>query len=734
VNLAYLAVALQVRLREGREPLFSLDPVDAAKQSSEPREDREAHRQAKRFEPAWLAGTSVGEVMFQADYFLKELSMGEYEQPVVGMKSCSDISTVDGPGSEWSAREWFVVNKAAVHLSEDNVLIPYVQMGVEAREQMVGPFGLTDKEITRADHPLVKYAETFTEKFDLIAERKSVVFHLRELAKASILAKHMMEAEVKLGEAWFGLADEEMAPCCMELPQLWNERLFEKICVRDGKIVDAEKIGTAMQGMYGGVQFGLDRFHQLGKVTRVSAQRAFGPGRAMMGAAGASVMGRARAYPARAGVMGRGVDPRGIDLDLGRFDLSAATEVRANDFFLSPDDRPLIVGDAFWQNLNDCPQSVFKKDDRTLFKAVFNSTMSDRKEEGDRFIPPDTSFEHVQRLRSFIKEEETIRQHRKDLFVSSSFSMDDAGPLFPASWTSKIELAARGSLGPAGRPKNAVLQARPDYTAAAFDQVLQSALPMFDKSTEDGLRFRIYSVGSLEVRTMQEHDGEETVGAVFSVHAPSEHPATAKKDQPLQESHKIVKVTEYVEKVSPSVAAALLEAASQKRPAPTAVTWRPRAPPRRYYVVLTTEQGDSVVTEQLMDGTFTWEENPAALEDRNSLAKVSRAADCSARTITIADMQEFQDTMREGDSEACARASHSCGKHYARGAYSRAAGQARPRPLWAGGGSGRWHQWRVAGVAAGGRMPTDPLQFMRPGSYSRSPAPFVPGVKPWRGR
>merc|ERR1712151_329977 len=103
--------------------------------------------------------------------------------------------------------------------------------------------------------------------------------------------------------------------------------------------------------------------------------------------------------------------------------------------------------------------------------------------------------------------------------------MDDVGPIFPASWMSSIELAARGCLGPAGRAQKGHLQARPDYKAkaAAFDRILQSALPIFDKSTEDGLRFRIYNVGSLEVRTMQEYDGGETIGAVFSVRASAVH-------------------------------------------------------------------------------------------------------------------------------------------------------------------------------------------------------------------
>ena len=38
--------------------------------------------QKKVYEPSWLAGTSIGDVMFQADYFLKELALGEYTMPV----------------------------------------------------------------------------------------------------------------------------------------------------------------------------------------------------------------------------------------------------------------------------------------------------------------------------------------------------------------------------------------------------------------------------------------------------------------------------------------------------------------------------------------------------------------------------------------------------------------------------------------------------------------------------
>merc|ERR1719361_2799605 len=114
INLEYLLLALQVRFREGTEPLFSLDPVDPSDPNS---------MQAKRFELEWLAGTSAGEVLFQADYHLKELSMGEYNQPIVGMKSATAFSQEEGYNKDWAAREWFVVKKAAVHQSNTNTLI-----------------------------------------------------------------------------------------------------------------------------------------------------------------------------------------------------------------------------------------------------------------------------------------------------------------------------------------------------------------------------------------------------------------------------------------------------------------------------------------------------------------------------------------------------------------------------------------------------------------------------------
>merc|ERR1719297_7919 len=144
------------------------------------------------------------------------------------MKSCSDFSDQEKSNKDWNAREWFVVKNAEVQLSESNALIPQVKMGVEAREQIMGADGLEDVKRTKPDHPLVKYAEAFTHNFDLIAERKSVVSQLREVAKASVLAKFMLEAGVELPEPWFTLGDQAASACCLEVPQLWNDCCFSE--------------------------------------------------------------------------------------------------------------------------------------------------------------------------------------------------------------------------------------------------------------------------------------------------------------------------------------------------------------------------------------------------------------------------------------------------------------------------------------------------------------------------
>jgi len=567
VNLEYLSLALQVRFKEGTEPRFSLDPIDPSKKSV----DVTQSMQAKRFEPAWLAGTSAGDVLFQADYHLKELSMGEQLQPVVGMKSCLDFSDIDR-SDEWKAREWFIVRKAEVQVSEDGILVPCVKMGVEAREQKVTTYGLEDSRITRPDHPLVKYAEEFTHNFDLIAERKSVIYHLRELAKASVLAKYLLEAGAGMDELLFGLAEaKQCGPA--EIPQLWNERSHSCFHVQDGQILDSkEGFGKGTHSLYGGVQFGLDIF---------------------------------KIYSAHERQV------QGVDLNLDQFRLDAVARQTQKSGVQVPS------GKAFWTNI-DGTRSTLREEDVGLLRAVFASGLSDRRSEGDCFVPPVTDASYMKVLKGLVEEEQRVRKQRKEHFLSSRFVMGNAGPLFPSSWTASFKIERGHEAAPEGAQEDSRLRARTDFQAKPqkYEQIMKTTAPVFDETTEDGVRFRIYKMGSLEVRTTQEHKGGEELGAVFSL---SSRQDAAEVDQQV----KVAKVTEYV------------EAAPQA--GTPAAQWTLDC---RSYVVLETESGRAVVAEKLAGGRAAWRQDPADLEDRNSLAKVVRSEECSGEGLTVRAVQE----------------------------------------------------------------------------------------------
>lgn len=688
VNLPYLSLALQVRLREDREPVFSLDPIDDMHgvNGLVGAASREAWMQQKRFEPAWLAGTSVGEIMFQADYHLKELSMGEYAQPVLGMKSASDLSVTQEQNEEWNAREWFVVRKAAVYLTEGSVLVPHVKMGVEAREQVRGVSGLEDAKIQRPDHPLVKYAEAFTENFDLIAERKSVIYHLRELAKASTLAKFFLEAKVLMEDSWFSLADHELAPCVMAVPQLWNERCYSDVRLQDGKIVDEEHLVPSFRGVYGGVQMGLEKF----PLTQAAA---VAPPRARMPPAGVRAAGvRALRHPgvrlptARLGqapaapvqamrLAGLGFEamPQGVDLNLDEFNLSEATvlgnEAKAGTWTSALRTSSDVCTSTFWSQLEDQLESGLTDEDRTLLKAIFNPNLSDRRSDGDLFVPPDTSASYVQLLQSLLKKEAQIKQQRIEHFCNADFSIHDAGSLFPSSWISTIEMSRRQTPHKASsaRARGGLLQPCPDYAAETdlLKPALACATPSFDKTAEDGLRFRVYRVGSLEVRTIQEYDGKELVGQVFKLADAAI--AHRSRGGTVSEHDKIAKVTKFVEHTG-----GLALGTPGSRPTLC-----------QYFVVLETCSGQEVVTEKLEDGTVTWEENPLDLRERSNFAKVVSSADAAAG-VTVKDMKLYK-----ASCFSQAGCSPSKRKRYAQGALRRAMRAPEAAALHQGGAKGK---------------------------------------------
>merc|ERR1740129_2346960 len=85
------------------------------------------------------------------------------------------------------------------------------------------------------------------------------------------------------------------------------------------------------------------------------------------------------------------------------------------------------IGNEFWKNIDTGNASVFKDDDRTLLAGLFNPHLSDRREEADQFVPPDTSNAYLERLTTLMKEEDLVRKRRSGHFFSTKFNVHEPG-------------------------------------------------------------------------------------------------------------------------------------------------------------------------------------------------------------------------------------------------------------------------------------------------------------------
>lgn len=250
VNISYLATALQVLQEHGREPQFSLDPKDSLNIAGE--------MQVKKFYPAWLAGTIVGEVLFQADYTLKELCFGERK-----LKSLPDLPPFfDGDASESkgnkAARQWFVIRRAGVTVAADGVLVPFCELGVESRRLVQSETGYRDAVDTDPTDSMCVWAQYVSARFAQVAGEVPVIGELVSLAKATTLARYLLERGCT--------PDKDMRrrlalPTCpegreysMEVPTLKQERRYTAVRdTSDGHI----EVHKSQRSLHGGVDLGV---------------------------------------------------------------------------------------------------------------------------------------------------------------------------------------------------------------------------------------------------------------------------------------------------------------------------------------------------------------------------------------------------------------------------------------------------------------------------------------------
>merc|ERR1712183_1034700 len=134
------------------------------------------------------------------------------------------------------------------------------------------------------------------------------------------------------------------------------------------------------------------------------------------------------------------------------------------------------MGDAIFACLDSSTQ-LSKDDDHVLLRSIFHPALTDRRTEGDLFVPPSARHSYVHKLRALVKDEETMRAKRKEAFLSVDFKMEAPGSLFPHSWTASIEVAEGLKFA-----KDVTLQACPECKhQAILRSVIEETSPVFDE-------------------------------------------------------------------------------------------------------------------------------------------------------------------------------------------------------------------------------------------------------------
>lgn len=606
-----------------------------------------------------------------------------FEQPVIGMKNCWDFKWTQ---EAWRGREWFVVKNAKVHVSEGNILLPHVEMGVEAREQVANAKKeLVDAPVTSTGHPLVKYADMFTHNFDLIAERKSVVYQLREVSKAAILAKFLVDNRVAMDNCWLRPEDEATV-CKMDLPFNKKERFFYEILVSDGTIHEAHGgVLSSMMGLYGGVDLNIDAFdlsmpsrlsksikapdysaiyadpESMGNSTELSSLSTRELRRLIQDAGGQPPRGpvekgdlidqllELRPPGAQEEEAKDGETPDGerlpyaaaLEGDLHRLALPGETVrailevVRARVLGEAPAEAPAAGQGSFWDTLDaGSPEAV-------LFKAVYSSRLADRRSEGNLFVQPVRKESYIKSLQALVDEEKGVQEKRRTHFLSRDFVPTAPGPLFPSAWKPTFSMHfARGASVAAGGDAARGRHLVEVECSAKTAEVPGTQKPTFDRTTEDGVRFRVYRQGALEVRTIQQEEGEEErVGVVFEVGRPA----------PLADHHPVIKATEFVMSGEGHACARVGAGAPSRRgeqglteDQEDARNEGEQIPHRQLYhffVVYETDLGDVILAEQHAGSAHFWEENPVDVEERYACARVLRVADASGSSTTVGQLR-----------------------------------------------------------------------------------------------
>jgi RHS repeat-associated protein len=183
---------------EPDEPTFSLDPAD-------PTNPTGPWLKAV-YMPRLLAGTHMGDVMFNADWVLKQYTfgviadnkgniLGKRVSSVPGYKSYMEIVTENPSAvrqSEVYSRFWILPLEMKIARKGNTIVFVRSTMQVQTRRMEFTGSGLADSA-DKSDQCAERFAEHFTFYYDKFAQEAPVLEEVREAAKVVAIVKWLKE-------------------------------------------------------------------------------------------------------------------------------------------------------------------------------------------------------------------------------------------------------------------------------------------------------------------------------------------------------------------------------------------------------------------------------------------------------------------------------------------------------------------------------------------------------------
>ncbi|CAD8071882.1 unnamed protein product [Paramecium primaurelia] len=178
--------------------------------SLEPEEDDQemnSQYQQKVYFPKYLEGTHVGEVLYEADFLLKQMSLGievlsrEPLQTRPFDYGNLDIQPLYKLDPEYFARLFLKIGKLKLNIVEDKhnhihkLEIEKIQLTVDAR---IVNQELQDEVVQDENSGAYKFAIQFAKIYDQIAQKYPILIRLRQVLMANYLAKYMFEKGVSI--------------------------------------------------------------------------------------------------------------------------------------------------------------------------------------------------------------------------------------------------------------------------------------------------------------------------------------------------------------------------------------------------------------------------------------------------------------------------------------------------------------------------------------------------------